>query len=90
MSEEKKNKGDESKQVSTAYVDAEKQLNEDILRITLKIKEQYPELLKYLDELAEGLPDEKDPEISLRNLKTYYESLNSMLNKYVLEHPIRS
>jgi hypothetical protein len=32
------------------------------------------------------IPDEKDPEITLKNLKTYYDSLKAMLDKYILEH----
>ena len=68
------------------YKEAEKELNSKILKITMTIKDQYPELSKYLEEMTVTLPDEKNPEITLNNLKTYYESLNSMLNKYILEH----
>jgi hypothetical protein len=53
----------------------------------MTIKDQYPELSKYLEEMQETIPGEKNPGITLKNLKTYYDSLNSMLNKYILEHP---
>ena len=65
----------------------EKDLNSKILKITMTIKDKYPELSKYIEEMSATIPDEKNPEITLKNLTTYYDSLNSMLNKYILEHP---
>jgi molecular chaperone GrpE (heat shock protein) len=65
----------------------EKDLNSKILKVTMTIKEQYPELSDFLEEMHDTIPDEKDPEITLKNLSAYYESLNSMLSKYKLEHP---
>ena len=64
----------------------EHELNSKILKITMKIKDQYPELSKFIEEMSMTIPDEKNPEITLKNLKAYYDSLNSMLNKYILEH----
>jgi hypothetical protein len=71
-------------------IDAENEWNEKILKITMQIKDQYPELSKYIIEMPETIPDEKDPEVSLKNLKAYFESLNSMLNKYILENEVKS
>ena len=65
----------------------EKELNSKILKITMTIKEKYPELSKYIEEMPETIPDEKNPDVSLKNLKEYYDSLNTMLNKYILELP---
>jgi DNA-binding NtrC family response regulator len=65
----------------------EKELNSKILKITMSIMEKYPELYKYIDEIPETIIDEQDPGIMLQNLKAYYDSLDSMLNKYILEHP---
>ena len=64
-------------------------LNSKILKTTLMIKDQYPELSKYLEEMPETIPDEKNPEITLNNLKNYFDSLTSMLNTYILEHPVK-
>lgn len=66
----------------------EKDLNSKIMKITMVIKEQYPELLEFLNEMPVTIPAEKNPEINLNALKTYYESLISVLAKYKLEHPI--
>lgn len=67
--------------------ETEKELNANILKITMRISDQYPELSKYIDEMQDTKMNEKNPEITLKNLKTYYDSLKSMLNKYILEHP---
>ena len=71
---------------SISYQDAEKELNSNILKITMKIMEQYPELSIYLDEMPVTIPNEKNPDISLKNLQLYLDSLNSLLIKYILEH----
>lgn len=68
------------------FEEIEKKLNAKILQITMTIREQYPELLKYLNEMPVTIPAEKNPEITLKILKTYYESLISVLAKYKLEH----
>jgi len=67
--------------------DAEADLNAKILKITMTIMNQYPELSKYLEEMPATIPNEKNPDITLDNLKTYYQSLSLMLNKYKAEHP---
>jgi len=68
-------------------MDAEADLNAKILKITMTIMDQYPELSKYLEEMPVTIPNKKNPDITLNNLKTYYESLSLMLNKYKSEHP---
>jgi hypothetical protein len=34
-----------------------------------------------------AVADDKNVEITLRNLRSYYDSLNTMLNKYISEQP---
>lgn len=70
-----------------AYQNIEKELNAKILKITMTIKDHYPELSKYLDEMPVTVPSEKDPAITLNHLKGYYESLSSLLNKYNVDYP---
>jgi len=65
-------------------------LNAKILKITIEIKDKYPELSKYLEEMPDTIPNEKDPEITLKNLNTYYESLNLILMKYESDHAASS
>lgn len=67
------------------YQIIEKELNAKILNITMNIKENYPELINYINEMTMTIPDEQDPDITLKNLSAYYDSLNSLLNKYIME-----
>lgn len=69
------------------YEQIEKDLNSKILKITMRIKDHYPELSHFLEEMPVTVPTENDPEITLNHLKTYYESLNSLLNKYKVDYP---
>ncbi len=64
-----------------------KDINSKILKITMNIKDHHPELSKYLEEMPVTIPLEENPKITYEILRQYYESLNSMLNKYLLEHP---
>ena len=69
------------------FGETEEILNSKILKITMEIKDQYPELSKYVEEMTITIPDEKNAQITLQNLKAYYDSLNTVLNNYKLEHP---
>lgn len=70
------------------FVKAEGILNTKILKVIMTIREHYPELIKFLEELTDAIPDKKDPDITLKNLSAYYETLQSMLNKYILEQDV--
>ena len=67
-------------------MESEKDLNSKILEITMTIKEKYPELLKYLEEMPVTIPDKKSPEINSKNLREYYDSLTSILENYARVH----
>ncbi|MBP2282306.1 hypothetical protein H4V97_000624 [Flavobacterium sp. CG_23.5] len=64
----------------------EKELDEAILNITLKINSEYPELSKYLTEMPVTIPDIKNPEMNVKALQEYYDSLESMVKKYSTNH----
>lgn len=63
-----------------------KELSDRILAVTLEIQENYPELMGYVAEMTETMPDEKDPHISRRKLQEYYESLIAMVKNYKKNH----
>jgi len=65
----------------------EKELNSKILKITMTILEKHPELYSYIEEMPITIPNETNPEMSLKHLKAYYDSLESILNNYLLERP---
>lgn len=57
-------------------------LNSDILEITLKIQERYPELYELLAEMPVTIPSIKNPAINFEILNSYYDSLRSLLITY--------
>ena len=64
----------------------EKELNTAILDITMKIKEQFPELSKYITEMPVTIPNIENPEINRKALQDYYNSLRIVLKDYVENH----
>ncbi len=64
----------------------EKELNEAILKITMKIRNDHPELSKYLSEMPVTIPDISNPEIDNKILTEYLESLENLLKKYIPNH----
>lgn len=66
----------------------EQKVNASILSITMLIKDKYPELSKYIEEMPVTIPIYSNPEITLKNLKSYLDSLRNVLNKYKLEQEL--
>ncbi|PWA04785.1 hypothetical protein [Flavobacterium psychrotolerans] len=66
---------------------SEKDINSKILEITMLIQNKYPELSKYLIEMPVTIPIDKNPKINSEYLQKYYDSLDQLLKKYILEHP---
>jgi hypothetical protein len=64
----------------------EKELNQDILNITLRIGEKFPELSKYLEEMPIKNIDASVFEINSKNLTDYYDSLDALLKNYATNH----
>ena len=67
----------------------ENELNEDILNITMTIKNRYPELSKYIAEMPVRISYNKENKMSLSDLYDYYDSLKSFLITYELEQTIK-
>jgi hypothetical protein len=64
-----------------------KQLNIAILKITMKIKEKYPELSKYALEMPVTIPNVENPKINHNVLQEYYDSLDILLKDYIKNRP---
>jgi hypothetical protein len=64
----------------------ETELNGDILKIISVIKQRWPELLKYFNEMPVTIPNASIPEINARALSDYYNSLKVVVDNYVLSH----
>jgi hypothetical protein len=64
----------------------ENEINTEILKITMTIRENYPELSKFLGEMPVTIPDENNPHINIKILDDYNESLQSLLREYLVNH----
>ncbi len=69
-------------------METENELNAAILKITMTIQETFPELSKYILEMPIAIQDAITPEITVKNLQGYYESLDNLLKKYAVNHQI--
>jgi hypothetical protein len=69
-------------------MEAVKELNSKILKTTMLIRTEYPELSKYLLEMPETVPGVENPEMSIKVLKEYLNSLIEILDKYAPNHSI--
>ncbi|MBC7845139.1 MAG: hypothetical protein H7Y10_01445 [Flavobacterium sp.] len=68
----------------------EKELDAAIVQITMKIKDQYPELSKYIIEMPETIPNVESPEINRKALQDYYDSLDFLLKDYIKNQPAKN
>ena len=69
-------------------METEDEINAKIMKITMVIQENYPELSKFLNEMPVTIPIDANPEISIQNLQKYYETLLNLFRKYVAEHQL--
>ncbi len=69
-------------------METEEEINAKILKITMVIQENYPELSKYLNEMPITIPVDNRPEVNIKNLQKYYETLLNLFRKYVAEHQL--
>ena len=61
-------------------------LSENIFIATLKIQEEFPELIKYINEIPRSLQLNTEKSVSKKALKDYLDSLNNLLETYAKEH----
>ena len=64
----------------------EKEITEAIGKLTFEIREKYPEISKYLNEMPVTNPNEEHPEMNVKVLKDYYDNLVIMMKRYSAEH----
>lgn len=60
------------------------QLEQNIIKITTTIKQEYPELSKFIIEMPEN--NSESEEVTIKSLEEYYNSLEDLLNKYAKTH----
>jgi hypothetical protein len=69
---------------------SEKELNQIILRLSMEIRDEFPELSKFLGEIPDTVPVEDSPELILENLADYCASLKSLKDEYGHKHEARA
>jgi len=62
----------------------------DILRVSMKIATDFPELFKYLDETPLKTSTMEMDFINNENLNEYYDSLVVILDKYSMTHQLKN
>jgi hemerythrin len=67
-------------------MESQKYLNDNIRLTTLKIQEEHPELIKYINEIPRNYLVKKDGEVNNKALKEYLDSLNNILETYSKKH----
>ncbi|GEM_PF-6693249 len=60
------------------------EINARILKVTMAIRNNYPELAQHLDEVPVLLNNKVQTAVSLAQLSAYCDTLNSLLDSYVL------
>jgi hypothetical protein len=64
----------------------EKELEEFILNITMKIQTEYPELSKFIKEMPENVSENNKDAVNSTNMEEYYNSLVKLLAEYAKTH----
>ena len=67
-------------------MESQNDLNENIRVTTLKIQEEYPELIKYMNEIPRSFLSSSEKGVNNKELKGYLDSLNNLLETYAEEH----
>ena len=67
-------------------MDTIESLNKEIMLITMFIKENRPELYVLLGEMPITIPKEKTPEVALRALRDYKDSLQNFIKHHSIEY----
>jgi len=71
-------------------METEKEINEKIMKVTMVIQENYPELSKYLNEMPVTIPIDSNPEMNVQALSKYYDTLLTLFRNYVAEHQLQN
>jgi hypothetical protein len=64
----------------------QEELDSAILARTIEIKEKFPELAKYIQEMPITIPNKENPNVDLKALEDYLNSLNLLVEDYEKTH----
>lgn len=66
----------------------EAELNANILKMTTTIRNEFPELMPFINEMPVTVPTQQSPEINNKILQEYYDSLLNTLLTYGRYHSL--
>lgn len=69
-------------------METEAEINARIMKLTMVIQENYPELSKYINEMPITIPVDSSPEVTIKNLQKYHDTLLTWFRNYVAEHQL--
>ena len=64
----------------------EKEYKNEIINITMKIYQEYPELSTFLEEMPDTISNYEPDTINLKYMKEYYNSLVALMATYSKTH----
>ena len=67
-------------------METQNNLNYNILLITLKIQKEYPELIKYMNEIPVNFLSNSEKGVTNIEIKGYLDTLNNLIETYAKEH----
>ena len=60
-----------------------KNIESDIIKLTTLLEDKYPELYTFLDETPISMPSINHPDINIKEMEDYLESLQQLLKHYI-------
>lgn len=63
-----------------------KEIEKEIIDITLKIRNEFPELIKYISEMPETFSGTEFNQMGMKNYKKYLNSLKEVVFEYAKTH----
>jgi hypothetical protein len=67
-------------------MESHKSLTDNIRLTTIKIQEEYPELIKFMNEIPRAYLSDTEHGVNNKELKDYLDSLNNIIETYEKEH----
>jgi hypothetical protein len=68
----------------------EAEIEQDIMGVLKKIRNDFPELIKFIDEMPLNNKGGSKPDIATIELEAYFNSLNNLYNEYSSTHSIKT
>lgn len=64
----------------------EQEINEKINQMMNKVRDKHPELIQFIDEIPITIPNKENPEVNLKALESYYNTIREILDRYAQTH----